>query len=174
MSRVSKYPKTIGYYVYCHITPDEMFYIGMSKQQPSQRWKPLYYKGTSLQPGIEEFGWNSIRHVVLKDGLTKEQAEVLECLLIDEATRQGFCLNKQRSGGIKRDNRNEYDREYRQTEKYKEYQHEYRKTEKYKERHRVYNRNRYQNDAEYRERQLERKRQNYLKKKLQNEEEKQI
>ena len=128
-----KYPQTTGYYCYCHITPDEMFYIGMSKQQPSRRWKPLHYKNNSLGPYIEKYGWNRIRHVILKDGLTKEQAVKLEGLLIEEATRQGFCINKQGSGYKWRDNPKEYKREYnreydkkrRQTVEYNEYQRKY-------------------------------------------------
>lgn len=129
----SKYPKTTGYYCYCHITPDEMFYIGYSGLQPSERWNPSNYKTSSLRPYIEKYGWDSIRHVVLKDGLTKEQAEQLEDLLIQEAKRQGFCINKNGSGGIARDNPKEYYREYEKTEKRKEYHREYNKTEKYKE-----------------------------------------
>ena len=120
-----KYPKITGYYCYCHITPDEMFYIGMSKEQPSKRWQPSSYKDCSLGPYIDEYGWNNIRHIVLKDGLTKEQAEQLEDLLIQEATRQGFCINDNRSGGKARDNIREYQREYYKTEKWKEYQREW-------------------------------------------------
>lgn len=139
-----KYPKTTGYYCYCHITPDEMFYIGMSKKHPYDRWQPSHYKTTSLQPYIDKYGWENIRHVVLKDGLTDKQAEQLEGLLIEEAKRQGFCINEQGSGGRWRDNpkerQREYFREYRKTEKYKEYQREYEKTEKRKEYNREYQR----------------------------------
>lgn len=128
-----KYPKTTGHYNYAHILPNEMFYIGESSQQPSKRWQPSNYKKTALQPGIEEFGWKNIRHVVLIDGLTEEQSVKLEGLLIEEATRQGFCINKQGSGGKWRDNpkewqreyQREYDKEHNQTEKRKEYQREW-------------------------------------------------
>lgn len=156
-----KYPETKGYYCYCHITPDEMFYIGFSKQRPYDRWKPSKYKNCSLQPYIEKYGWGNIRHVILKDGFTEDQARKLEGLLIEEAKRQGFCINDRRSGGIERDNPKEYKREYSKTEKWKEYdkkrnqtakrkeynrnyqreyKREYQKTEKWKEYHREYQR----------------------------------
>ena len=151
MARQRKYPKTTGHYNYAHILPNEMFYIGESNKQPCYRWQPSRYKNTVLGPYIKQYGWENIKHVILKDGLTKEQSEQLEDLLIQEATRLGFCLNKRRSGGIERDNpkeyRCEYQREYnqrpevkqhrrerqrenykkrKQTEKYKEYQRQYR------------------------------------------------
>lgn len=146
--RPRKYPKTTGYYCYCHITPDEMFYIGMSKQQPEDRWNPSKYKDKTLGPYIEKYGWKNIKHVVLKDGLTEDQARKLEGLLIEEAKQQGFCINDRRSGGIKRDNLKEWRRDYYNTEKWKDYYREYnrewfreyRKTEKCKEYQREYQR----------------------------------
>ena len=44
--------ETKGYYVYCHITPDEMFYIGQSKQQPCRRMQTSNYQTTSLKPSF--------------------------------------------------------------------------------------------------------------------------
>lgn len=155
-----KYPQTTGYYVYCHITPNEMFYIGYSSNKPCERWRPSHYKTSSLRPYIEKYGWDNIKHVVLKDGLTKEQAEVLECLLIDEATRQGFSINKHRSGGIKRDNVNAYQREINKCIEHKEYMREYEQRPERKE----YKRKYYER-SDIKERQREWQRQYYLKKK---------
>ena len=140
------------YIVYCHITPDEMFYIGKTKNIKS-RWYPVGYKTTSLQPYIEKYGWENIRHVVLKDGLTEDQALVLECLLIDEATRQGFCINKQRSGMIWSDNYKEYLKIYNQRPDVKERRHEYNQRPEVKERQREYKKR-----PEVQERERERKR----------------
>lgn len=134
----SKYPKTTGYYNYAHILPNKMCYFGKSKQQPSKRWQPSAYKNTALGPYIEEIGWDNIEHMVIQDGLTKRQSEVLEDWFIKNAKLDGFCINDRRSGGIERDNLNEYKREYHKTEKYKEYHREYRKTEKRKEYEREY------------------------------------
>ena len=132
-----------------------MFYIGMSKQQLVYRWRPSQYKTTSLGPYIKQFGWDNIRHVVLKDGLTKDQAEQLEDLLIKEATRQEFCINQNRSGGIKRDNLKEYNREW---------QREYEQRPEVKERKREWQRE-YDKKHSQTEKRKEYKHQWYLKKK---------
>ena len=158
-----KYPKTTGYYVYVHVTPDKMCYFGMSKQQPCKRWQPSSYKDISLQPGIEEFGWDNIEHMVIQDGLTKHQAEVIEDWFIKNDTKDGLCINKQRSGGIMRDNPNKYKRDlYKNNTEYREHQLEwhrkYSQRPEVKEHKREYNRNRYQKDVEYREHILERHR----------------
>lgn len=100
--------KTEGYYVYAHITPEKEVYIGTSKQQPYQRWSPSLYKGTALEPYIQRFGWKNIEHIVIQDGLTKEQALKLEDWFIANATRDGFCVNTRRSGLIEVSNKNAY------------------------------------------------------------------
>ena len=148
MNTKSKYPTTRGHYEYAHIIPNGLIYIGRSGQQPRIRWKPSNYKKCSLQPYIEEFGWNNIQHVVLVDGLTEDQALKLEGLLIEEAKKGGWCINKNDSGGIRRDNTKEYEckrsRKRRQTEEYKAYQREYQceryQSEEYKEWNRNYKR----------------------------------
>ena len=148
------YPKTTGWYVYKHIFPNDMYYPGMSSQQPYNRWQPSTYKTTSLQPYIEEFGWENVEHVIVADGLTKEEAEQLENQLIQDGKKDGMCINKQGSGGYCRDNPTEYKREWQHTEKWKAYQREYQ-------------RNRYQNDPEYREKIKEYQRKYRAKKKQQ-------
>ena len=134
---MNKYPQTKGYYVYCHITPDMMVYIGMSKQKTYDRWQKSAYKETSLQPYIEKYEWDDIVHLLIEDGLSKNDAERLEDFLITFATDGGFCINRQRSGGLTRDNFSEYRQMQRKSLVYKEYQKEYqkkyRKTESYKE-----------------------------------------
>lgn len=138
-----KYPKTTGYYVYTHIIPDKLCYFGISRQQPNKRWYPSQYRNISLYQYIEEFGWDNIEHMVIQDGLTKHQAEVIEDWFITNATKDGFCINKNRSGGIERDNKSEYNRSLYQSNS------DYR--ERILQRNRAYNRNRYKNDAEFRE-----------------------
>lgn len=133
-----KYPKTTGHYNYCHILPNKMCYFGKSSQQPYYRWQPSRYKNTVLGPYIEEIGWDNIEHIVIQDGLTKRQSEVLEDWFIKNAKLDGFCINDRRSGGRWRDNPNKCHREYEKTEKRKEYRREYSKTKKYKEYQRQY------------------------------------
>ena len=151
-----KYPKTTGHYPYYHRLPNKMCYFGESGQQPCDRWKPSAYKNTALGPYIEEIGWDNIEHIVIQDGLTKRQAEVIEDWFIKNATKDGFCINERRSGGIERDNPNAYKREYCQRPGVKERQHEYDKkrnqTEKRKEYNREYDKKRSQTEKrkEYR------------------------
>ena len=137
-----KYQKVNGHWNYCFIMPDGMFYIGESgKKYCSTRWSQTQYKNTVVQPYIEKYGWENIRKVVLKDGLTEEQALQLEDLLIQEARKGGWCINRLRSGGNRKekwetenkDRRKEYRRlyyqEYREKnrEKYNEYMRKYHK-----------------------------------------------
>lgn len=169
MPRPRKYPKTTGYYVYVHITPDKMCYFGMSKQQPSNRWRIKYYKATSLEPYIDQCGWDNIEHMVIQDSLTHHQAEVIEQWFIDKAKSDGFCINRLRSGGITRDKK-KYNRQYYKIhcEEIKEHQRIYSQTlnkEHIREYKREWQRNRYQNDPEYRKHQCECQRQWRLKKK---------
>lgn len=114
---MNKYQKTKGYWVYAHITPEKDVYIGMSKQQPSERWVSSLYNGTALQQYIECFGWENIEHRVLIDNLTKAQAEQIEDWFITQITEEGFCINRQRSGGYWRDNQKEYKKTWYETHK---------------------------------------------------------
>lgn len=105
MSR--KYPElnlTEGqYYVYCHTTPDGMYYIGMSQQPLWARWRPSQYEGISIYPYIQQYGWDNIKHTVLAVVDSKHEAETLEDEIICALAENGMCINRQRSGGHKRD-----------------------------------------------------------------------
>lgn len=137
-----KYQKVKGHWNYCFIFSDGMFYIGESGcKYCSDRWNPSNYSHTVVKPYIEKDGWENIKKIVLCDGLTKEQALQLEDLLIQEARKGGWCINKERSGGNRRveweienkDKRKEYRRIYYQKyresnrEKYNEYMRKYHK-----------------------------------------------
>ncbi len=170
MNTKRKYPKTTGWYVYKLIFPNTMYYPGISSQQPCDRWQPSHYNTTSARIYIEQFGWENVEHVIVADGLTKEEAEQLENQLIQEGKRDGLCINKNDSGGYCRDNPSAYNCNlYHNNTEYRErqlkYKHDYNQRPEIKERVRDRKRNRYQNDPEYRERVLEQKRQYRLKKK---------
>ena len=89
------------YVVYQHVTPDGMYYFGQT-QNVERRWKNngAEYKGTSLYPYIEKFGWDNIQHIVLFKEQTRENALWIEDFLITTAQEDGVCINKQRSGLI--------------------------------------------------------------------------
>ena len=124
-----KYPKVTGSWTYGHIVvPEKLIYIGSSDEPECwMRWKPSGYEGTELQPYIEKHGWDNIKHIVFKDGLTPKQAKQLEDLLITQAKIDGWCINKMGSGWEWKDNRKEYDKQYRQEhkEEIKEYHKQY-------------------------------------------------
>lgn len=117
MSRKRIYVKTSGYFVYAHTTPNGMIYVGMSKLQPCQRWHPKQYKDNSLAPYIKQYGWENIEHRVLIDGLTKKEAEQWEDKLIMVLSINGLCINERRSGGIKRDDKQAYYKQYNEDHK---------------------------------------------------------
>ena len=115
-----------NYSVYQHITPDGMYYFGQT-QNVKKRWSNngAGYKGTTLQPYIEKFGWDNIQHIVLFRDQTRENALWIEDFLITTAREDGVCINKQRSGNISREEG--YRQQYREQNKehIREYQREY-------------------------------------------------
>lgn len=73
------------YYVYKHTTPNEKVYIGITCKNPSYRWNGGNgYKGQAFYNAILKYGWLNIRHEILFDNLTKEEAEQKEIELIAE------------------------------------------------------------------------------------------
>lgn len=70
--------------VYIHITPNNKYYIGITKFKPSYRWgKDGYgYREQLLWRAIQKYGWDNIQHIVLADNLSKEWACKLEQDLI--------------------------------------------------------------------------------------------
>lgn len=73
------------YSVYKHVTPSNKIYIGITSQKTSQRWRRGQgYSNQVFGKAIEKYGWDNIKHEVLFDGLTKEEAEKLEIELISK------------------------------------------------------------------------------------------
>ena len=178
-----------NYVVYQHVTPDGMYYFGQS-QNVEKRWRNngAGYKGTSLYPYIEQYGWENIQHIVLFRDQTKEDALWIEDFLIETAREDGVCINQRRSGNVSkdegyireyqreyyeqnrekfRDYQREYQRDYKKQnrEKFRDYQREYREQnrEKYNEHYREY---REQNRLNYRNYQREYQREYRRRKKL--------
>jgi group I intron endonuclease len=83
MKESSDEPDT--YSIYIHIFPNSKKYVGITKQDPKQRWaNGAGYKTQPLMHrAIEKYGWENIRHVVLLRGLSKDDAERAEVFLID-------------------------------------------------------------------------------------------
>ena len=92
------------YVVYQHVTPDNMYYFGATSNI-KRRWSRngIQYKGTSLYPYIEKFGWDNIQHIVLFRDQSKEDALKIEDSLIISGWEKGNCINQQRSGHIRKE-----------------------------------------------------------------------
>jgi len=156
------------YKVYTHWTPNNMVYVGVTSQDLKLRWRPSQYKGMSLYPYIEKFGWENIKHEVIYTCEDKEEAYQVEEDMRQYYEDNGCCINKQRSGLIKAKDENEYMRQYRQDnpearEKHKELCRKWRQD--HKEEQAEYHRQYYKDHPVFKEKEKERKRQWYLKKK---------
>lgn len=69
--------------VYMHIFPNNKVYIGITNQTLNRRWRNGYgYKGQIVYDAILKYGWSNIKHRVLFDNLSKEEAEQKEIELI--------------------------------------------------------------------------------------------
>ena len=73
------------YTVYKHTTPNNKYYIGITRQNPLKRWqKGFGYKGQVFYNAIQKYGWDNIQHEIIKDHLTEKEAQQLEIDLIKE------------------------------------------------------------------------------------------
>lgn len=72
------------YCVYVHIFPNGKTYVGLTKQSVSMRFghNGSGYKGQPVYKAIEEFGWDNIQHIIIKDKLTFSEAQDLEVEMI--------------------------------------------------------------------------------------------
>lgn len=70
-----------NYCVYRHTTPNGKVYIGITCRKPRERWGVTgnrYKSNKHFYSAIQKYGWNNIKHEILYDGLTAEQAENYE------------------------------------------------------------------------------------------------
>lgn len=67
------------YCIYAHINQiNGKMYIGQTKNI-SDRWKPSgYYHCVKFYRAIQKYGWQNFDHIILKDNLTKEEADYYE------------------------------------------------------------------------------------------------
>lgn len=73
-----------NYKVYVHVFPDGKRYVGCTCQEPKARWSGGlgYQRGTKVFRAILKYGWNNIRHYVLMDNLTRDEALLYESAFI--------------------------------------------------------------------------------------------
>ncbi len=92
-----------NYYIYKHTTPNGKVYIGQTCQKPENRFgKNGYrYKNCTLfYNAIQKYGWENIKHEILFEGLTQEEADNIEIKLIREyrSNERDFGYNLQDGG----------------------------------------------------------------------------
>lgn len=91
------------YKVYKHTFPNGKIYIGItSKVSIEQRWgeNGKYYKGQFVYNAIKKYGWNNIKHEILFEDLTKDQAEQkeIELIALYESNKSNKGYNIQNGG----------------------------------------------------------------------------
>lgn len=74
------------YCVYRHTCPNNKIYIGITGRKPAERWQNGfgYRNNKHFFAAIKKYGWEKIKHEILFEGMTKEEAEKKEILLITE------------------------------------------------------------------------------------------
>ena len=73
-------------YLYMHICPNGKKYVGITIQEPNQRWRDGkgHCKNKHFYNAILKYGWDNIRHVVVECNLDFEEAAETEKRLILE------------------------------------------------------------------------------------------
>lgn len=93
-----------NYCVYKHTAPCGKVYIGITQQQPQKRWKNGlgYSDNPYFKNAIEKYGWDNIKHEILADSLSKEEAENLEIYYIQayQSTNRNNGYNIAKGGNV--------------------------------------------------------------------------
>lgn len=84
------------YIVYKHTFPNNKVYIGITSMKPYQRFcGGKGYRGSCVYNAIQKYGWDNIKHEILFDDLTQEEAEKkeIELIALYNATDKRFGYN---------------------------------------------------------------------------------
>ena len=75
-----------NYFVYLHrnLTNGKRYYGITSEKNPEDRWKKGYSHNKHLSSAFEKYGWEGFEHLIIAEGLTKKEAELMEVQLIAE------------------------------------------------------------------------------------------
>lgn len=70
--------------VYKHTFPNGKVYIGITSREPEKRWAggSGYKRNDEMYKAILQYGWRNIRHEILAEGLSEEEARREEAQLI--------------------------------------------------------------------------------------------
>ena len=73
------------YCLYVHTTPNGKKYVGITSKSPTERWlNGRGYRGSFFSNAVRKYGWDNIKHEVLFEGLSEEDAIRLECEYIEK------------------------------------------------------------------------------------------
>lgn len=74
------------YKVYMHIFPNGKRYIGVTSWKPELRWgaNGCNYKNPYMVNAIKKYGWKNIKHEIVAEGLTVDEASNMEKTLIQK------------------------------------------------------------------------------------------
>lgn len=90
------------YCVYKHTTPSGKVYIGQTKQEPEKRWQNGngYKNNEHFWKAIKKYGWDNIKHEILKINLTKPEADDIEktYIALYQSNISNFGYNKTDGG----------------------------------------------------------------------------
>lgn len=90
--------------VYKHTSPNGKVYIGITSVQPEKRWaNGIGYKNNKhFWRAIQKYGWENFRHEILYEGLTQEQANIIEQMQIAyyDSTNRKKGYNISIGGGV--------------------------------------------------------------------------
>lgn len=95
------------YSVYVHRVPNGKMYIGQAKNA-QKRWSSGYSGNKEFYGDIIKYGWDNIEHIIIKDGLTKGEANELEHNLIMEYKTYDDKFGYNRTFGKTADGKNYY------------------------------------------------------------------
>ena len=88
--------------LYIHTTPNNKYYVGITSQNPTERWKrgKGYGNNKHFTNAVKKYGWLNIKSEVVAENLTKKQAMDYEKLLIKtlQSNLQEFGYNKSKGG----------------------------------------------------------------------------
>ena len=80
---VDKEPFEKTYKVYKHVFPNGKVYVGITSRSLNERW--LYghgYGDTLMGRAVQKYGWDNIKHYVLRGDFTEDEAKAKEKELI--------------------------------------------------------------------------------------------
>ena len=66
--------------VYLHTSPSSKYYVGITSQKPNNRWRNGngYKQSPYFYNAIKKYGWDNIKHEIIANGLTEDEAKNYE------------------------------------------------------------------------------------------------